>query len=84
MSNFTLEIFDDESPKCSFYTVRYIDAEFSETEQFILKFREDEKLKPSLIELMNLVVLAIGKKYGAKDAFLDLKDKHKLYHQSRA
>lgn len=52
-----------------FIQIRYIDAEFSETEQFILKFREDKKLKPSLIELMNLVVLAIGKKYGAKDAF---------------
>lgn len=69
MSNFTLEIFDDESPKCSFYTVRYLDAEFSETERFILKFREDERLKPSLMELMNLIVLAIGGKYGARDEF---------------
>lgn len=69
MSNFSLEIFDDESPKCSFYTVRYLDAEYSETERFILKFRDDERLNLSLMELMNFIDIAIGKKYGARDEF---------------
>ena len=69
MSNFTLEIFDGESLKCSFYTVRYLDSESSETEQFILKFREDERLKPFLMELMYLIIKEIGGKYGARDIF---------------
>src|SRR5699024_5621752 len=69
MSNFVLEIFDDEGSKCSFYTVRYENADFSETDYFIKKFKDNKCLKKYLIELMNLISNEIGNKYGAKEIF---------------
>lgn len=40
MSNFVLEIFDDESPKYQFYTVRLDGDEFSETDNFLMNLTQ--------------------------------------------
>ncbi len=69
MSNFVLEIFDDEGTECSFYTVRYLDAEISETERFFDKFYRDASLKSYVQELAVLLQNEIGNKYGAREIF---------------
>ncbi|WP_312818363.1 hypothetical protein [Kaistella carnis] len=45
MANFALEIFDDESPKCMFYTVVVDGEELSETDLFFKRFFENEDYK---------------------------------------
>lgn len=74
MNIFTLEIFDDLGRRCTFYTVRWEDAEHSETDKFLMKFSKDEKLKTSLEELAKFIEIAIGDEYGALAAFFRFED----------
>lgn len=69
MNIFELEIFDDEGSLCTFYTVRWQDAEQSETEKFFTKFKNDNRLKTSLQELAKFLEVVIGEKYGALEHF---------------
>lgn len=69
MANFVLEIFDDEGAKCSFYTVRTLDEDISETEKFFHKYIQDKRLKPYVVEIANLIEQVIGEKYGARNEF---------------
>lgn len=69
MSNFVLEIFDDEGAKCSFYTVKILDESSSETEKFFDKFIQDKRLKPYVEEMANLLDIVIGEKHGAREEF---------------
>ena len=48
MNAFALEIFNDEGNACTFYTVRWENAEISETDKFFVKFRNDVAYKNSL------------------------------------
>lgn len=57
MSNFVLEIFDDESPKCQFYTVRLDGDELSETDKFLDKFNREEHLKPYVQQLVSFILI---------------------------
>ncbi len=69
MSNFVLEIFDDEGEECSFYTVKRLDEDISETEKFFAKYIQDERLKPYVEEIAILLSIVIGEKYGARDEY---------------
>lgn len=69
MANFVLEIFDDEGAKCSFYTVKRLDEDISETEKFFRKYTQDEDFKSYVFEIANLINQIIGEKYGARDEF---------------
>jgi|SRR5690554_3440374 hypothetical protein len=69
MSNFVLEIFDDESPKCQFYTVRLDGDELSETDKFLDKFNRDEHLKPYVQQLVSFIFDTIGIRNGAINDF---------------
>ena len=69
MNRFALEIFDDQGQTCTFYTVRWEDAELSETDRFFQKFRYDEQLKHPLRELASFLEVVIGDEYGAKTDF---------------
>lgn len=69
MSNFALEIFDDESPKCQFYTVKLDGEELSETDKFFEKHYETDRLKPYVQQLSVFISDTIGTKRGAINDF---------------
>jgi len=69
MNTFGVEIYDDEGKYCTFYTVRWLDTELSETDKFFEKFRNDERLKGSLKELAVFLESVIANKYGARKDF---------------
>ncbi|MDN3606918.1 hypothetical protein [Kaistella yonginensis] len=79
MANFALEIFDDESPKCMFYTVMVEDEELSETDLFFKRFFEDSRFKENVMELAAFLSITIGTKRGAlNDFFREENDAHAL------
>lgn len=69
MANFALEIFDDESPKCIFYTVMVEGEELSETDLFFKRFFEDDQFKENAMELATFLSVTIGTKRGALNEF---------------
>jgi hypothetical protein len=69
MNTFGVEIYDDEGKYCTFYTVRWLDTELSETDKFFEKFRNDERLKGPLKELAVFLESVIANKYGAREDF---------------
>ncbi len=71
MNTFALEIWDDEASKCTFYTVRWEDAEESETDKFFNKYDAIAELKRSTQELLSLILDSIGEDYGAVDALFN-------------
>ena len=72
MSNFVVELWDDEGSKCTFYTVRWDEAEINETDKLFGKYEdEDSEFHRSANELLTLILNVIGDKYGAIDAFFD-------------
>lgn len=79
MNIFELEIFDDEGSRCTFYTVKWQDAQQSETDKFFTKYKNDEKLKRSLQELAKFLEIVIGEENGAlKDFFRHENNAHAL------
>ena len=76
MNNFALEIWDDESEKVTFYTVRNHNAKENETDKFIDKFINDDKNKEYLQEIITLLLEEIGDKYGAKHYFFKRHEKN--------
>ena len=72
MNNFVLETWDDEGQACTFYTVRWEDAEQSETDKFLLKYGDkSNEYYEQTLELARLITEAIGNRYGATDDFID-------------
>lgn len=79
MTNFALEIFDDESPKCMFYTVMVEGEELSETDLFFQRFFKDDKFKNEAKELAAFLSITIGTKRGAlNDFFREEQSAHAL------
>ena len=68
VNSFVLEIWAEES-KCRFYTVRQLEEEYSETDKFFLKYKDEPNLKRSISELANFIVKYIGQKTGALNYF---------------
>lgn len=64
---FALEIWDDEAAKCTFYTVKYDDANKNETDLFFDKYDALAEYKEANQELLSFVLLSIGNDHGAID-----------------
>lgn len=72
MNIFTLEIWDDEGDKCTFYTVRCDEQELTETDKFFDKYAIPENdFCEYGYQLFRLLNHAIRDKYGAIDDFFD-------------
>jgi hypothetical protein len=68
---FGLEIWDDETEKVTFYTVRWNDATLSETDKFFERMSGIPDVKIHLQELAKLITEVIGNSYGAHEAFFN-------------
>ncbi|HWK06098.1 MAG TPA: hypothetical protein VNS58_20800 [Puia sp.] len=71
MNNFTLQIWDDEASKCTFYTVQWEDALENETDKFFHKYDAIPGLKRSAQVLLSFILDSIGEDYGAIDALFN-------------
>lgn len=74
MNIFALEIWYDEGGICTFYTVRFIndDDSQSETDQFFDRYAvPGNRFEREGYELFYLITESIGNKYGATDDFFD-------------
>ncbi|AXY73272.1 hypothetical protein D3H65_04450 [Paraflavitalea soli] len=67
MNTFALEIWDDESNKCTFYTVRWEDAKENETDKFFDKHDAMPDLKRDTQKLLSFILDSIGEDHGAID-----------------
>lgn len=74
---FALEIWDDESAKCTFYTVKYDNTEINETDLFFEKYDALAEYKEVNQELLSFVLLSIGNDHGAIDELFN-RDETKL------
>ena len=71
MNTFALEIWDDESDKCTFYTVRIEDSKETETDKFFIKYNAINEWKLATQELLSFLLDSIGQDYGAIDALFN-------------
>lgn len=71
MNTFVLELWDDEGAKCTFYTVRWDEADHNETDKFFDKYYSAAETKQSAQELLSFVLDSIGDDYGAIDALFN-------------
>ena len=67
MNTFVLEIWDDEGSKCTFYSVRWDDAEENETDKFFNKYDRKLEFKQAAQVLLSFVLDSIGEDHGAID-----------------
>ncbi|MDP4132318.1 MAG: hypothetical protein Q8939_19340 [Bacteroidota bacterium] len=71
MNTFTLEVWDDEGEKCSFYSVRKEDATMNETDKFFNRYYAIPELKTAIQQLMSFVLESIGNDHGAVDVLFN-------------
>lgn len=71
MNNFALEIWDNDCPKCIFYTVRWNDAVANETDKFFNKYYAIEKHRQSVQLLLSFIIDSIGGDHGAIDSLFN-------------
>ncbi len=71
MNTFVLEIWDDESDKVTFHTVRWENAELSETDKFVVKYANDSTYQEDFQKLIQLLIEVIGNTHGAKIAYFN-------------
>lgn len=64
-----LEIWDDDCPKVTFYSVRKDGALHSETELFFLRMYKKKEYRLHVQRLMSHLIENIGERYGAIDPF---------------
>jgi hypothetical protein len=68
---FALEIWDDDGKKCTFYTVRWMDASVNETDKFFNKYDAIPELKTATQQLLSFVLDSLGDDHGAIDALFN-------------
>ena len=71
MNIFTLEIWDDEGKKCTFYTVRKEDAPENETDKFFNKFDNIPELKLATQQILSFILDSVGDDHGAIDSLFN-------------
>lgn len=69
MNSFALKIWDDETTHVTFYTIHREGDEFSETDKFYLKFRDNPDYKEHLQQLTSLLFNVMGEEHGANKNF---------------
>lgn len=69
MNTFVLEIFDDQGKVCTFYTVRWEDALYTETDKFFIKYENHNTLQQPLQELATFIAKKMGDEMGALEDF---------------
>lgn len=69
MNTFALEIFDDQGQVCTFYTVRWVDEDLSETDKFFEKYENHSTFQRPLQELAEFISKKIGDEMGALEDF---------------
>lgn len=67
MDSFTLEIWDDERKKCTFYTVTKEGASTSEMEKFLSNFEKNPEDEKTLATLLTFILKSIGDDHGATE-----------------
>jgi hypothetical protein len=67
MNTFALEIWNDETNKCTFYTVRTGDTTENETDKFFNKYEAIPEFKQSTQILLSFILDSIGDDHGASD-----------------
>jgi hypothetical protein len=75
VNTFALEIFDDQGKICTFYTVRWEDAELSETDKFFVKYENVNNFQRPLQELAKFISKKIGDELGALEDFFRFENK---------
>lgn len=71
MNSFVLEVWDDEGAKCTFYTVRWDEADDNETDKFFAKYDAVPELKSEVQQLLSFVLDSIGDDHGAIDTLFN-------------
>lgn len=71
MNIFTLEVWDDEGKKCTFYTVRKEDAPENETDRFFNKYDAIPDLKLATQQLVSFILDGVGDDHGAIDGLFN-------------
>jgi hypothetical protein len=72
VNTFVVEKWYDEGGYCSFYTVRWLENRFSETDRFFSKHEKTgNPYNREAYELFHLITHSIGDIYGAIDDFFD-------------
>ena len=69
MNTFVLETFDDQGKACTFYTVRWEDALYSETDKFFMNYENHSTLQRPLQELAIFISKKMGDEMGALEDF---------------
>ncbi len=72
MNRFVLQIWNDETSRCTFYTVLKEGSDLSEADKFFDRFGDEANpYVDSAYELLELITTSIGDKYGATDDFFN-------------
>ncbi|MES1159845.1 MAG: hypothetical protein ABUM51_03745 [Bacteroidota bacterium] len=71
MNSFTLQLWDNEASKCTFYTVRWEDALDNETDKFFKKHNAIPGLQKATQVLLSFVLDSIGEDHGAIDGLFN-------------
>ena len=71
MNTFAVEVWDDEGSKCTFYTVRWLDAEHNETDKFFNRYDSMPECKVANRQLLSFLLDSIGEDHGAIDALFN-------------
>jgi len=66
---FALEKFDDQGSRCTFYTVRWEEAVWSETDKYFDKYESDTDFERPIQELALFLTKKIGNDVGALEDF---------------
>lgn len=69
MNIFALEKFDDQGSRCTFYTVRWEEAKWCETDKFFDKYECDINFERAIQELAVFLTKKIGNEMGALEDF---------------
>lgn len=71
MNTSAIELWDDESAKCTFYTVRWDDTKENETDRFFSKYDSIAEYKESTQKLLSFILDSIGTDYAAIDSLFN-------------
>lgn len=66
-----MEVWDDESTKCTFYTVRWDGVAISETDKFFKRFNADPAYQLATQQLLSFIIDSIGEDHGAIDSLFN-------------